>query len=132
MHSKPVRETSSPHVFKAALSKVAAASRRLRRRREKRARTAWLLPGRAIVAPEATAIAPPPDPVKIAVLAMESLGRASMRASFTGIEVKVAVPDDATAAIFRAALCETVRNRPTDRLVRVVVDQGDAGLLLPD
>jgi len=25
-----------------------------------------------------------PDPVKIAVLAMESLGRASMRASFTG------------------------------------------------
>ena len=31
MHSKPVRETSSPHVFKAALSKVAAASRRLRR-----------------------------------------------------------------------------------------------------
>jgi hypothetical protein len=63
-----------------------------------------------------------PDPVKLAVLAMDSLGRASMRASFTGIEVKVAVPDDATAAIFRAALSETVRTRPTDRLVRVVVD----------
>ena len=45
-----------------------------------------------------------------------------MRASFTGIEVKIAVPDHATAAIFRAALSETVRSRPTDRLVRVVVD----------
>ena len=53
---------------------------------------------------------------------MESLGRASMRASFTGVEVKVAVPDDTTAAIFRAALSETTRTRPTDRLVRVVVD----------
>jgi hypothetical protein len=63
-----------------------------------------------------------PDPVRIAVLAMESLGRASMRASFTGVEVEVAVPDDATAAIFRAALLETARNRPTDRFVRVVVD----------
>lgn len=53
---------------------------------------------------------------------MENLGRASMRASFTGIAVEVTVPDAATAAIFRAALAETIRNRPTDRLVRVVVD----------
>ena len=60
--------------------------------------------------------------MKIAVLAMDSVGRASMRASFTGIEVMVAVPDDATAAIFRAALSETAVNRPTDRLVRVVVN----------
>jgi len=45
-----------------------------------------------------------------------------MRASFTGVVVEVAVPDDTTAAIFRAALAETTRNRPTDRLVRVVVD----------
>lgn len=118
MSSKPVREATHQHAFKAALSKVAAASRRLRRRREKRARPAWF-PGRAVVASLQPA---QPDPVKIAVLAMESLGRASMRASFTGVEVKVAVPDDATAAIFRAALSETVRNRPTDRLVRVVVD----------
>jgi hypothetical protein len=118
MSSKPIREAMHQHTFKAALSKVAAASRRLRRRREKRARPAWTL-GQAVVAPDGSA---QPDPVKIAVLAMESLGRASMRASFTGIEVKVAVPDDATAAIFRAALSETTRTRPTDRLVRVVVD----------
>lgn len=65
---------------------------------------------------------PPPDPVRIAVLAMESLDRASMRAAFTGVEVKVAVPDAATAAIFRAALDETARNRSTDQLVRIVVD----------
>ncbi len=116
MSSKP--EATHQHAFKAALSKVAAASRRLRRRREKRARPAWL-PGPTIVVRAEPAH---PDPVKIAVLAMESLGRASMRASFTGVEVKVAVPDDATAAIFRAALSETVRTRPTDRLVRVVVD----------
>lgn len=115
MPSKPVREAVYQHAFQSALSKVAAASRRLRRRREKRAHRAWA-PGQTSAEPT------PPDLVKIAVLAMENLGRASMRASFTGIEVKVAVPDDATAAIFRAALSKTTRTRPTDRLVRVVVD----------
>jgi hypothetical protein len=125
MSSKTVREAMHQHAFKAALSKVAAASRRLRRDRQKRVRPLWL----TIPAPAAAAPQPPaqldsarPDPVKIAVLAMESLGRASMRALFTGVEVRVAVPDDATAEIFRAALSETIRNRPTDRLVRVVVN----------
>lgn len=117
MSSKPVREATHEHAFKAALSKVAAAGRRLRRGREKRGRRAWL-PSEAAAAVQSSQ----PDPVRIAVLAMESLGRASMRASFTGVEVEVAAPDDTTAAIFRAALSETVRNRPTDRLVRVVVD----------
>jgi hypothetical protein len=121
MNFQAGHKTMHQHAFKAALSKVAAASRRLRRRREKRVRPAWFR-GRGVgLAPEPVAPAQP-DPVRIAVLAMESLGRASMRASFTGTEVKVAVPDDATAAIFRAALSETTRNRPTDRLVRVVVD----------
>jgi hypothetical protein len=128
MSSKPFRTAMRPHALSTALSKVAAAGRRLRRRREKRGRAAWF----SSLAPRAHGAAsapePPPlalahpDPVRLAVLAMDSLGRASMRASFTGMEVKVAVPDDATAAIFRAALSETVRSRPTDRLVRVVVD----------
>jgi hypothetical protein len=127
MNSEPVRAAVGQHAFKAALSKVAAASRRLRRRRQKPARAAWLHEwvrrGQPVIPPtEAVRAATQPDPVKLAVLAMDSLGRASMRASFTGVEVKVAVPDDATAAIFRAALSETVRNRPTDRLVRVVVN----------
>jgi hypothetical protein len=103
MSSEPERVATHQHAFKAALSKVAAASRRLRRRREIRAWRAWL----PVPAPAH------PDPVKIAVLAMESLGRASMRASFTGVEVKIAVPDDATAAIFRAALSGVTRTRPT-------------------
>jgi hypothetical protein len=118
MRSKTVNETVHHHAFKAALSKVAAASRRLRRSREKRGRAQWLGDAAATQAPAPVQ----PDPVRIAVLAMESLGRASMRAAFTGVEVKVAVPDDATAAIFRAALSETARNRSTDQLVRVVVD----------
>jgi hypothetical protein len=113
MSSKPERVATHEHAFRAALSKVTAASRRLRRRREMRVRRAWL--------PVQTQPAHP-DPVKIAVLAMESPGLASIRASVTRVEVKVAVPDDATAAIFRAALSETTRTRPTDRLVRVVVD----------
>jgi len=117
MPSKTIGETVHHHAFKAAFSKVAAASRRLRRNRQKRTRAGWITGG-AVQAPSPA----PPDPVKIAVLAMESLGRASMRAAFTGVEVKVAVPDDATAAIFRAALSETARNRSTDQLVRVVVD----------
>jgi hypothetical protein len=124
MSSRTVREATHQYAFKAALSKVAAASRRLRLRREKRARPAWLLGPMADIAPkylDNPSASAQPDPVKIAVLAMENLGRASMRASFTGIEVEVAVPDHATAAIFRAALSETTRTRPTDKLVRVVV-----------
>ena len=115
MSSKYVHEAMHHHAFKAALLKVATASRKLRRNREKRPRATWFS---GIAAPQPTE----PDPVKIAVLAMDSVGRASMRAAFTGVEVKVAVPDDATAAIFRAALSETARNRSTDQLVRVVVD----------
>jgi hypothetical protein len=52
---------------------------------------------------------------------MGALGRASIRASFSGTEVRVAVPDAATAAIFEAALVETARSRSTDRLIRIVV-----------
>jgi hypothetical protein len=53
---------------------------------------------------------------------MESLARASMRASFTGTEVRVTVPDAATAAIFEAAVAETARSRSTDQLIRIVID----------
>jgi hypothetical protein len=62
------------------------------------------------------------SPVRIAVLAMESLCTASMRASFSGTEVCVAVPDATTAAIFPAAIAETSRTRSTDRLIRIVVE----------
>jgi hypothetical protein len=119
MSSKTVRDSIHHQAFKIAFAKVAAASRRLRRGREKRGgRNGLPHPAPAAVASASSQ----PDPVRIAVLAMESVGRASMRAAFTGTEVRVAVPDDATAAIFRAALMETTRNRTTDQLVRIVVD----------
>ena len=63
-----------------------------------------------------------PDPVNLAVLAMEGLGRASVRACFTGTEVRVAAPDPETAAILQAAVDRTAAWRPTDRLIRVVVE----------
>jgi len=62
-----------------------------------------------------------PDAVRLAVLAMEDLGRASLRASFSGRPVEVHAPDEATAEIFRAALAQTARTRVTDRLIRVTV-----------
>jgi hypothetical protein len=33
-----------------------------------------------------------------------------------------AAPDEATAAVLRAALAETARRRATDQLIRIVVD----------
>ena len=36
--------------------------------------------------------------------------------------VGVAAPDEATAAVFRAALALTARRRATDQLIRIVVD----------
>ncbi len=92
--------------------------RRTRRGREKRSKPE--LPVVAAV-PSAARNAPEPDAVQIAVLAMQTLGPASMRASCTGIEVRVTAPDETMAAIFRAALAETGRNRTTDRLIRVVI-----------
>lgn len=66
--------------------------------------------------------APMPDPVLLAVLAIERIGPAAVRAAALGVEVRVAAPDEATAAVFRAALAATARRRRTDRLVRIVVD----------
>jgi hypothetical protein len=99
---------------------AAASRRRFRRGREKRFKTA--LPLAPSLAEPLVAPVPAPDPVRLAVLAMESLGRASLRASFTGTEVRVTVPDAATAAIFEAAIAETMRSRSTDRLIRIVID----------
>jgi hypothetical protein len=55
------------------------------------------------------------------VLAIDRLGPAAVRASASGVAVCVKAPDEATAAVFRAALDETARRRSTDRLIRIVV-----------
>ena len=115
MGSRNIPETIAA---KPAMGLIVRNTRKVRRGREKRRRHgAPALP--VLVETPAT---PAADPVRIAVLAMESLGRASMRACFTGIEVRVAVPDPTIAAIFRAAIAETARTRPTDRLIRIVVE----------
>jgi len=118
MSSHSIREAVQQNPFPGTVSQTAF-RRRTRRAREKRVKPE-MMP--FVAARPILEYAIEPDPVRIAVLAIESLGRASMRAALKGIEVRVAVPDEATAAIFRAALAETSRKRTTDRLVRVVVD----------
>jgi len=63
-----------------------------------------------------------PDPVMLAIFAIDRVGPAAVRACASGVEVCVAAPDEAIAAVFRAALAETARRRGTDRLIRIVVD----------
>jgi hypothetical protein len=63
-----------------------------------------------------------PDPVSLVIFAIDRVGPAAVRACASGVEVCVAAPDEATAAVFRAALAETARYRSTDRLIRIVVD----------
>jgi len=63
-----------------------------------------------------------PDPVLLAVLAIDRVGPAAVRACASGVEVCVAAPDEATARVLRAALAQTARRRGTDRLIRIVVD----------
>ena len=60
----------------------------------------------------------PPDPVLLAIFAIDRDGPAAVRACASGVEVRVTAPDEATAAVFRAALAETARRRGTDRLMR--------------
>jgi hypothetical protein len=63
-----------------------------------------------------------PNPVSIAVFAIDQVGPAAVRACASGVEVRIAAADEATAAVIRAALVETARRRPTDRLIQVVID----------
>jgi hypothetical protein len=63
-----------------------------------------------------------PDPVSLAVLAIDRVGSAAVRACASGVEVRVAAPDEATARVLRTALAETARRRDTDRLIRIIVD----------
>jgi len=63
-----------------------------------------------------------PDPVSLAIFAIDRVGPAAVRACASGLEVRVAAPDEATAAVFRAALAQTARRRSTDQLIRIVVD----------
>jgi hypothetical protein len=65
------------------------------------------------------------DPVSLAIFAIDRVGPAAVRACASGVEVCIAAPDEATAAVFRAALSETAQRRGTDRLIRIVVEAPD-------
>jgi hypothetical protein len=105
--------------FFATMAQLAAAGRRMRRRRDKRTKRKSLL--RLLLPEQEAAGDPSPDSVRLAILAIDTVAGATMRASVTGMEVHVAAPDEATASILRAALAETARARATDRLIRVTV-----------
>ena len=106
--------------FYATMAHLAAAGRRrMRRGRDKRGRRKSLL--RLLLAAQEPTDDATPDPVRLAILAIDTVAGATMRASFTGTEVRVAAPDEATASVLRAALAETARTRATDRLIRVTV-----------
>ena len=103
------------NVFKATLTRFADS------RRSRRAGVCgWRRMLLHTFAPEPSAVAP--DPVSLAVFAIDRVGPAAVRACASGVEVRVAAPDEATAAVLRAALAETARRRSTDQLIRIVVD----------
>jgi hypothetical protein len=115
------RDTAYQRSWQATSLQAPHSDWRMRRGREKRRRQEMLSPVAATESsmPQINQL----DPVQIAILAMGSVARASMRACFDGTEIKVAVPDEAIAAVFREALNQTGRARPTDRLIRIVVDE---------
>jgi hypothetical protein len=61
------------------------------------------------------------DPVKLTIMAVNRLGPATLRAVWNGMPITVAAPDRQTAEIFRAALLQMGKARPTDRLVSVAL-----------
>lgn len=104
------------NVFKATLTRLAA-----NHRSRQGARVGgWRRILRHTFAPGQSAVAL--DPVSLAVFAIDRVGPAAVRACASGVEVRVAAPDEATAAVLRAALAETARRRATDQLIRIVVD----------
>jgi hypothetical protein len=67
-------------------------------------------------------VAMPSNTVLAVILAVHRLGPASVRASTSGQPTTVRVPDPHTAELFRAALAETSKIRPSDRLIRVEIE----------
>jgi len=61
--------------------------------------------------------------IDLTVMVMNQLGPASFRAAASGKPVKLVAPDPRTADLFRAALAVTQKNRTTDRLIEVVVEE---------
>jgi hypothetical protein len=78
---------------------------------------------RAPATPPVVVAPPAADPIAMVVMAIDRLGPAAIRACCSGVNVRVTVPDDETAKVFRAALAVTQTRRTTDRLIEVIVDE---------
>lgn len=115
--NKLTQSGARQNAFAAALARFAAAGDIRARPHGDVLRKMFLL--RRFALRQETAL---PDPVSVAIFAIDRVGPAAVRACASGVEVHVAAPDEATAAVFRAALTETARRRGTDRLIRIVVD----------
>lgn len=116
-----VKNVAHPHaqrnVFKATLARFGKKRGSRGRRRFDALRKLSLLDRFA-----SRAASNEPDPISLAIFAIDRIGPAAVRACASGVEVSVAAPDEATAAVCRAALVETARRRGTDRLIRIIVD----------
>lgn len=62
-----------------------------------------------------------PDKASLVAMALLRLSPACARVSVTGLPHTITVPDAHTAEVFRAALAESAKQRPSDHLVRIVV-----------
>lgn len=114
MAKKATRPGARKNVFEATLTRFA--KKRGPRGRARFGEWRKILKSRLVPRPET------PDPVSLVIFAIDRVGPAAVRACASGVEVRVAAPDEATAAVFRAALAETGRRRTTDQLIRIVVD----------
>ena len=106
---------AQPNMFAATLARFKAASRTAEKRRGSKKIPLFA----RFAAREWVKVA---DPISVAVFAIDQVGPAAVRACASGVEVSIAAEDEATAAVIRAALAETSRRRPTDRLIRVIIE----------
>jgi hypothetical protein len=116
MAKKTTRLGARKNAFKATLTRLA--DKRTSRNRARFGGWRKILMHRFATGPDVET----PDPVSLAIFAIDRVGPAAVRACASGVEVCVAAPDEATAAVFRAALAQTARRRATDQLIRIVVD----------
>jgi hypothetical protein len=61
------------------------------------------------------------DKASLVAMALLRLSPACARVAVTGLPHTITVPNSHTAEVFRAAIAESAKQRPSDRLVRIVV-----------
>ena len=62
-----------------------------------------------------------PDRTALVAFTLTRLSPASVRAAVTGMPQVIVVPDADMAEVFRAALAQSAKDRPSDRLIQIVL-----------